>query len=213
MRILDARPLVAHFTRSRGLGSIASGVGKAAHIATAWAVRRKRQEAVVRLESFDDRADSLWERARRPENAMVVRNHRYLNWRFCQRPDATYNLYAYEREGRLDGFLVARSATYRGMQWGYLVDFLAPEDASEVLHALIGAAVDDFRQLGAAAVSCFATDTAARTALFRCGFFPAPQRKPIRFVRLVRRRDNLERFRALKPWYLTMGDGDLEMHP
>ncbi len=213
MRILDPGPLVAHFTRVRGLGSIASGLSKGARIATAFASRRNRQGMVVRLQSFDDRADSLWQRARRPDRAMVLRNHRYLNWRYCQRPDATYNLYAFERKGGLDGFLVARAGTYRGVRWGYLVDLLAPENYSEVLRALISTAVDDLREVGVAAVSCFATDPATRTALFRSGFFPAPQRNPIRFVRLVRRRDNLERFRALQPWYLTMGDGDLEMHP
>jgi len=214
LRILDSGPLVALLTRSRRLASIASAVSKGVRIATAaFGTRRDRRDAVVRLESFDDRADSLWERARRPESAMVVRDHRYLNWRYCQRPDATYSLYAFEHERRLDGFLVARAATYRDMRWGYLVDFLAPENSRDVLRALISTAVDDFRQLGVAAVSCFATDPATRGALFRSGFFPAPQRKPIRFVHLVRKRDDLAKFRAVKPWYLTMGDGDLEMAP
>jgi len=50
------------------------------------------------------------------------------------------------------------------MQWGHLVDFLAPEKSSEVLRSLVGAAIDEFRALGVAAVSCYATDPAARAA-------------------------------------------------
>ncbi len=119
-----------------------------------------------------------------------------------------------ERRGELDGFLVARATTYRGMQWGHLVDFLAPEKSSEVLRSLVGWAIDEFRALGVAAVSCYATDPAARGALFRSGFFPVLQRKPIRLVRLIRRKQtDLAKFKEAKLWYLTMGDGDLEMAP
>jgi hypothetical protein len=215
MRILDAGPVAAHFTGSHALGRLGSAMSAVAR--TVWAfgsVRDARRDEVVRLESFDERADALWERARRPHSAMVARGHRYLNWRFCQRPDATYFLYGFERGGELDGFLVARAVTYRGMQWGYLVDFMAPENSSEVLRSLVGAAIDEFRALGVAAVSCHATDPAARGALFRSGFFPVLQREPIRFTRLIREeRPDLAKFAALKPWYLTMGDGDLEMAP
>jgi hypothetical protein len=75
-------------------------------------------------------------------------------------------------------------------------------------------ALEEFRRLGVAAVSCFATETAARTELFRRGFFVVPQRTTIRFIRSIRRkRTDLEKFQALETWYLTMGDGDLELAP
>ena len=102
----------------------------------------------MRSDSFDDRADRLWERARRPSFAMLIRDHRYLNWRYCQRPDATYILYGVERASELEGFLVARTTTYRGMRWGYLVDFLAPENDPGVLSTIDRAALDEFRSAG-----------------------------------------------------------------
>jgi len=59
---------------------------------------------------------------------------------------------------------------------------------------------------------CYATDSSVRRVLFRRGFVIVPQRKPIRFVRLTRkRRTDLTAFREFKRWYLTTGDGDLEL--
>jgi hypothetical protein len=143
---------------------------------------------------------------------MVVREQRYLNWRYCQRPEATYILYGYERGPDLEGFLVARDTSYLGMRWGYLVDFLAPERSSDVLTSLIRNALADFRENGAAAASCIATDPLARRSFFRSGFFPAPQRRPIRFTHFLDpRRTDLAKFGELRRWYLTMGDGDLEL--
>jgi hypothetical protein len=212
MRILDAGPLVEHLTRSQILASIGTGASKAFRVVSA-PMRRDRGK-VVHLNSFDDRADRMWERARRPANAMIIRDHQYLNWRYCRRPDATYSLYGIERGSELDGFLIARTTTYQDLPWGYLVDFLVPENDPRALSSLVHSALDEFRRAGVAAVSCVATDPAARSVLLRAGFFPAPQRKPIRFMRrMSQRRPELAKFMALKAWYLTMGDGDLELRP
>lgn len=210
IRILDPGPLVEHFTHSPLLGSI----GAAAWVAGAPLRRRSasRGSARTRLDAFDDRADALWERARGTAQAMVVRDRQYLNWRYRERPDATYTLFGAERESKLDGFLVARTGTHLGMRWGYLVDFLAAEAGSDVLSSLIDTTLDEFRSLRIAAVSCYATDPAIRRTLFRHGFFPTPQRDPIHFGCHIRaKRTDLQNFATLRRWYVTMGDSDLDM--
>jgi len=213
VRILAAGPLVEWLTHSPVLGSIGAALNSAARAASApLRARGSRSGAVVRLKSFDDRADALWKRARRATKAMVVRDQHYLNWRYCERPDASYSLYGVERASELAGFLVARTDTLRGMPWGCLTDFLAPEDSGGVLSSLVVAALDDFRRAGIVAVSCFATDAAARRALFRRGFFPVPWRQPVDFIcRFQAERTDLAKFAPLREWYLTMGDGDFDM--
>jgi hypothetical protein len=214
IRVLDAGPLIAHFGRSEWLAPLGTLANVALRL-TAKRFRRIRNHTVVRLDAFDGRIDALWERARRSGGAMVVRDHRYLNWRFCERPDATYLKYGSEGGSDLTGFLVARVSAYRGMPWGYLVDFLTAENStSDALSSLIDEAIGEFRRLGVAAVVCYTTDAAAREAFIRSGFFPVPQRRPIRFVRYLRAaRTDLAKFSAASEWYLTMGDGDLEMSP
>jgi hypothetical protein len=216
IRILDAGPLIEHFTHSHYLAIL----GRLAHAPLRLALRplesasRSSGGAVTRLDRFDNRADELWTSARRAQNVMVIRDYQYLNWRYFERPDATYLVYGFERASRLEGFLIARLGTYHGMPWGYLVDFLAPDGSGDVLRALIGEALAELRRLKVAAVSCLATDPAVRNALFRSGFLPAPQRHPVKFARFIRTsRTDLAHFIALKRWYLTMGDGDLELAP
>jgi hypothetical protein len=213
LRILDAGPLAAHITQLPSFASIGAAASAAGRmIARPFRRTRDRRNGVVtRIEAFDERVDELCARVRNPEQATVVRDHRYLNWRYPQRPDATYLMFGLERAARLDGFLVARMSTYLGMRWGNLIDFLAADYARD-LPALLAVAMEEFRRGQVAAVSCYATDLAARGALFRSGFFPIPQRKPIRFVHFIRPdRPDLAKFKAVKAWYLTMGDGDLEL--
>lgn len=223
IRVLDAGPLLAHLAHSRALGRlpgqllgmIGAGATAAARMVSYPLRRRSHGNGrVVRLDAFDDRVDALWERARRPTKAMVIRDRRYLNWRYRDRPDATYLLYGFERGAELEGFLVARRTTYKGMPWGYLVDFLTPENSRDAVSSLIDAAVDELRRLGAAAVVCYVTDDDARATLYRRGFFSAPQSDPMRFpLSFAESHPELKKFAAMSSWYLTMGDGDLELSP
>ncbi len=215
LRLLDMGPIVEQFTHRPWLASLGTGGAAAARIATSPFRRAngRRGDGVVRLEAFDTRADRLSERARRAEQAMVMRDHHYLNWRYCQRTDATYMLFGVERGAELAGFMVARAAPFQGMPWGYLVDFLVEENSGDVLSSLIAAAIDEFRRLGVAAISCYATDSMSRRRLVRHGFLPLPKLKPVHFNRLIKTcRMELRRFATLRQWYVTMGDGDLEMY-
>jgi hypothetical protein len=210
MRVLDAGPLVGYLTHSRGLAALGTAITNAARVGSS--PLRSIRRTPLRLASFDDRVDRLWERARRIDRAMIIREQQYLNWRYCRRPDASYTLFGAESGSELEGFLVTRIVTYLGMRWGYLVDFLAPEDKPAVLSSLVEAALDEFRAAKVAAASCYVTDSAARRVLFGRGFFVVPQRRPVRFMRWVRtRRTDLAQFREFKRWYLAMGDCDLEM--
>jgi hypothetical protein len=205
--------LVEHYTHSTLLGSLGAGAGAIARAAAA-PLRRPRRAgpAAVRLERVDERADALWERAQPSDQAIVVRDRQYLNWRYCERPDANYVIFGVERTSSLDGFLVARVADNLGMRWGYIVDFLAADPSSEVFPALVEAALQEFSRLGVAVVSCYTTDAGIRRNLLRHGFFPSPQRHENHFGFHIRgRRVDLQPFATIERWYVTMGDSDMEM--
>ena len=214
LRIIDARGLIEHVTHSKTLGLIGAAAGVVARATSApfSSKSRHRGDNIVCLDSFDERADALWKRARRPTKLMVVRDRRYLNWRYCERPDASYLLYGFQRGSELAGFLVVRVSLNRGMRWAYLVDFLVEEHSRDVLSALVNAALDDMRRDGVVAVTCHATDAASRRILFRRGFFPLRRRPAVNVNRRVLpERIGLRHFESLRDWYLTMGDGDFEM--
>jgi hypothetical protein len=214
LRILDSAPIIEHLSGSRSLARLGTAANATARVIAA-PFRRKHGNigTITRLQKFDERSDALWERAHRDGLAMVIRNRRYLQWRYIDRPDATYSLFGVERGSELMGILVARTTTRNGVPWGYLVDFLvARNNAEGVLAMLIDAALDDFRRSGAAAASCYASDTYCRHTLMFHGFVPAPQRDPIHFsLKIHPQRSDLSHFATPRLWYVTMGDGDLEL--
>src|SRR5579862_1967174 len=214
LRVLDPAQMIKHLSGSSALASI----GAAAHTVTrviADPFRRDphRNGTVARLEGFDDRCDDLWERSRRDDLAMLLRDRRYLRWRYTDRPDAKYLLFGVERGSELLGILVARTTPRDGMLWGYLVDFLiAKEDADGVFAMLIQAALEEFRRSGAAAVICYASQPSCRRILRRQGFICVPQRDPTHFsLKINSCHSNLKQFAESRRWYITMGDGDLEL--
>jgi GNAT superfamily N-acetyltransferase len=168
--------------------------------------------AVTRIQSFDERYDRLWQRSCRDYPVMIVRDRRYLEWRFLQRPDASYTIMAATRGSEVLGYMVTRCADREGERWGYLVDFLVQERSAAVFGLLLQHALDDLRQAGAAAVSCRVAVPPYRRLLYRHGFMPLPYGASGYIRGRVRLPDQpLQMFGDVRQWFLTMGDGDLEM--
>lgn len=167
---------------------------------------------VTRLDTFDARFDRLWQRACRTHRVMLVRDRRYLDWRFTQRPDAQYTIWAAIRQDDLLGYLVTRCASRAGERWGYLVDFLVAERSPAVFELLLERAIADLREAGAAAVSCRAAAPAYRRLLYWHGFVRSwREARGYLRTRIDLPDPGLQVFADPRQWFVTMGDGDLEM--
>ena len=215
LRILNPAQVIEYFSGSHVLASLGAAAHAATRVITGPFRRSARHSSIVRLERIDERCDALWERARRDDLAMVIRNRSYLQWRYMDRPDADYLVFGFERDSELLGILIARSTTRDGMPWGYLVDFLIANKGPEgVFDSLIKEALEELRRRGAVAASCYASDPHCRRILNHHGFFRAPQRDPIHFsLKVHPDHSALLPFAESRRWYITMGDGDLELAP
>ena len=138
-------------------------------------VRHRRLPEVARLPavrevaSFDESADELWERARESWDFAVVRDRRYLNWRYCDPRAGVYRVTAVGDDPRLDGFMVTALLG----QDAQLVDVLTAPGDLNALRALVADAIEDARRRGAASLSVqMARHHPYREVLLRCGFVP-----------------------------------------
>jgi len=165
---------------------------------------------VTRLSSFDDRFDRLWQRCGGGYRAMLVRDRRYLDWRFSQRPDAEYHIAAATRGSDLVGYMVTRCADRNRGRWGYLVDFLVEERSAPVFAVLVAHAVDDLRRQGASLAICRIAVPPYGSMLYRQGFLPWPRARR-GYLRVRMPAQNSPSVADAHEWFLTMGDGDLEM--
>jgi len=101
------------------------------------------------IDSFDERADALWERARRDFDFAVVRDSQYLNWRYCDPRAGIYRVRAAERDGDLLGFAVAAAVGTDAR----IVDLLAAPGEAGLLRRLIDDVAGSARHEGAARIS------------------------------------------------------------
>jgi hypothetical protein len=171
-------------------------------------VRYQKAEARI----FDERFDALWQRVHGDYAVTLVRDRSYLNWRFGCRPDASYTVFAATRAADLVGYVVLRSVDQSGVRWGHLVDFLVEQESASAFSLLVDQAVERLRRERVKAVSCRATMRAYRRTLYRHGFYPFFW-GPRGYLRtnIGTSDPAVQVFNDARQWYLTMGDGDLEM--
>lgn len=122
---------------------------------------------VVELPRFDERIDSLLERAHEQFDVVLERDRAWLNWRYGDPRGGDFTVLAVEREDELAGYLVY---TQRGLR-GYVADLLTLPGHVEVAEALLAEAMRRLRSTGAAAAMCWLpSHHPYAAALRRAGF-------------------------------------------
>lgn len=168
---------------------------------------RGKRTQLVPIETFDQRADSLWHKVARLYPVISRRDAIWLRWRFDECPDRDQYLryYVFHRQ-RLVGYLVLRRTTWNGCEALSIVDYLAaPRDMSRLLASGVRVA----RQLGAAALLCNTLNPRARTALRLHGFLRR-RNQSIRFFAFTSDEPLLRHVQNPANWLVTSADSDLD---
>lgn len=178
--------------------------------------RAARSERVVRaVERFDSRVDDLFAAVAPSLPIALVRDARYLDWRYVDTPTRKHHILIAERGTELDGYVVYESAS-ASQGRGYVVDVLGRDPDAE--DALLRAALAALAADGNALALC-STLPSPRVAsmLARNGFFAHPKRTPFRtatpfIVRVLREDASPGAGDLLDPenWYVFDGDRDVE---
>jgi len=96
-------------------------------------------EGVESMERFDHQARWLWDRCASEFGALGIRDDAFLNWRFSEHPEASYEfLGVRDAEGVLRGYAVYGMGSWQGRECALIHDWLVPEaepQVAEKLHA------------------------------------------------------------------------------
>lgn len=170
-----------------------------------WSARLYRVEEVNR---FEGEVDRLWEQVRPELPIAIIRNARYLNWRYANCPDVRYQmLVAYHRlTGIAAGMAVLRMGV-RGEPVAALVDWLVSSRATGASLALLAHCSLIARRAGMGQIQAwFAPYSWSYRFLQEQSF--RPETTIYQFVVLPTSPEiSLEW--AKKQWYYTMGDSDI----
>jgi GNAT superfamily N-acetyltransferase len=101
--------------------------------------------SVSKISGFDDRFDALWKEASEGYTICMVRDKDFLNWRFFERPDQGYTIFAAEKRGKILGYIVLNHQSQDNKKYGSIIDLFTKKNDKKTLHRLIAQALDYFK--------------------------------------------------------------------
>jgi len=158
---------------------------------------------VVELDRFDRRFDRLWDEVKDTCPVSVVRDRRYLQWRFAENPESRYRIFAFEDGRSIGGYAVAK----RFGKEMHVVDILCL-NADTGVRLVRRVAMAAARQ-GLSAVSMWLNPgLELHRELERLGFQPGA---PVTYfcVLPLGAASLLRGACDFRNWYLTMADSDV----
>lgn len=103
---------------------------------------------------FESSNDSLWQRFRGMSPCMLVRDDRFIRWRYSQK-SRRYRLYSVIDEAKSAALAVTAPGRLLGRDLLMLVDLMVPPDRTAMLASLIATAYRDAESLGVAAIMTY----------------------------------------------------------
>lgn len=177
-----------------------------------WLLLGRKTDASIRVKKnckIGEWADRLWEREAGRSEAGVVKDSRYLHWRFEENPDE-YDIYlARELDGNPLGFLITKIRQKEGSgTFGFIADILVPSRQRNVFNRLLLEAEKDFKKAGVMMVDAWITDVPFYfNAFLSFGFFPIKRMPfiiPASQAKILKKKG----WGSSRRWLLTMGDSD-----
>jgi hypothetical protein len=90
------------------------------------------------VESFDSSFDELWDNISKRNAISIIRNSRYLNWRYAECPVAEYESLAAYNGKKLEGLVVFCATGFRN--GSYILELFARDDDEYVMKELLARA-------------------------------------------------------------------------
>lgn len=163
------------------------------------------------IERFDPAFDALWQQARDSTTVSLVKDYRYLSWRFDQCP-RHYTRFAAYRGKEVVGYVVCRLSEGGATGKGYVVDLLAARQDRQVAAQLLSTATHWLAAQGAHTVYCTGPRTVSPGGIFsllRQGFVFRPWTVQMAGnPHFLEHHDQDELARSA--WLFTKGDGELD---
>ncbi|MGL4831474.1 MAG: GNAT family N-acetyltransferase [Propionibacteriaceae bacterium] len=157
--------------------------------------------------------DSLWESVRSSFDCLLVRDYRYLNHRYNERPDAHYETILLRDSGRLIGLAVVRFADAASRKVASVVEFLCDPTSAKIIDVLarvVSWQADlhgcDYLVLGVGGHG------KTERRLKRLGFVSRSNSRNNMMIALILNDEiQPDQINGFERWHITQGDGEIEL--
>ncbi len=131
--------------------------------------------AVKEIRCFDKRFDDLWRKASQNHEICVVRNAKYLNWRYIDEPENKHVVFSAERNNEVVGYIVLKRLEEKDQGKGCIIDLLDIQD-KQVTQSLLWHSIRYFESNHANKVEFYLTNDYYENVLRSAGFIQRPNR-------------------------------------
>ena len=167
---------------------------------------------ISKITSFDSRINDFWKKVSNAQKILTVRDKEYLNWRYCDVPDADYTIFLAEKNEEICGYIVLRAVKVpevRGLLLGCIFDILALPDQDDVIHCLISRAIEYFEKEKVDAIGCkMIVDKRFQKVFRKHGFISSRFIKYGHFCVYTSYQTLYELLKDRKNWFIQLGDSD-----
>jgi GNAT superfamily N-acetyltransferase len=176
---------------------------------------------LIRVDNFDHRMDAFWERYAASHSFGLVKDSRYLNWRYCNHPSHAYHITLAKGGNQITGCMVIQ---HTGLRSVIAELMLLPDNPSPAI-PLLRSAVKQACSAGSVLLSTWAkSEQPGSRALRRMGFstpanlitmassLPALAQQLYQVIAFTEHLDHDQQDyikRQMQAWSFSIGDSDL----
>lgn len=208
VRPLDFEPVIYSFLKSRKLSRL--GRLFTPLYDRLQSIRTRTPSVKIEFKvtkSFPKEIARFWNRVSQDYEVIGVRDHSYLNYRFCGVPYRDYRILIAKRRSEIIGYIVLREMRRMELDFGLIVDVLTHRRDRHTRRALFGKAIDYFKSQSTDLVGCMIQDQEYQQDLKALGFLTSPE-KYYFIVHLNTEQFNRGIVSTQRKWFLTWGDLD-----
>ncbi len=162
---------------------------------------------VEQISYFDESFNDFWLRSCNIKKIIFVRDMKYLNWRYVEKPGNEYKIFVAKSQKEIVGYIVVMLEK-NNVGRGFIVDLLTLPSEDVAAEVLISGAIEYLRGEGAAMISCLMIkDTPYYRILRKLGFLHRHSGIQLN-VRIFDQNLSKEFVADPSNWYFVWGDTD-----
>lgn len=165
---------------------------------------------VFEVNYFDENYNELWKIVSKTINFGVNLDIRYINWRYLDKPNNTYNILSYMESDKVLGYLIYETKKDFGTYVGYIMDIIADPKNEKVVISLIRCAKKRLFQKGVTIISALSFNENIYYRFFKnSGFFNVPKKfLPHKSYFSIYKNNESENHFNLNEWNISWGNHD-----
>lgn len=177
--------------------------------------RKKYENIIIKnIENFDKEFDKLWNSVKDEIMISVIRDSKYLNWRYIQKPEGDYTLFSIYEKNELKGYIVLKIEKKFNLKIGFIIDILTCSSNQLYPNQLITEGILFFKKENVDIIGCLMfSHHKYYKALKKKGFIKISKKYfPQEIYFGAKLHSNLVKKGIVKKkenWFLTWGDTDV----